>query len=278
MIKTKACSYPHPVLGLTSDMDGQFDLRCEIEQNQEERTLIFHFDFEVTNEYVSELIKSRKCACVVLVTCSSTMMAWSVLDLSVPFSISEDDISGKLEIEPSIIALQCLTDYSDVSFNSIFEGLSFRIDPFDVVGVAGKLSVPIPKDHEKMGIGSIFRFVGVEHNQVISHDLECDQIQIRVPNNSDGKNLVPMMFRTKPHTSLHIFIIPALIEALKYLGAEEEQSTWAWVDIVNDILPNKSENYYEDAQKILKSKSENQENPMFHAANELLDTSVFTSN
>ena len=119
MIKTKACSYPHPVLGLTSDMDGQFDLQCEIEQNQEERTLIFHFDFEVTNEYVSELIKSRKCACVVLVTCSSTMMAWSVLDLSVPFSISEDDISGKLEIEPSIIALQCLTDYSDVSFNSI---------------------------------------------------------------------------------------------------------------------------------------------------------------
>jgi hypothetical protein len=276
-MNTVSFSLPHPVLGLGDDIDGAFSIEIQVKRDPAKRCMEFHItNLEVTNKYVSAHLREQRFGIVFKVYCSSTFKTWSFLNPIGLFTIPEDELANKVEIEAFIVALQPFATYADKSFNPDFEGEIFSLGKFDIVGTVGKIIVPIEKKYEKLSIGNIFSFVPEEsHLKPVSFDLNGDKIIVKYPVTATGAHPHNQLFNKSPWVTYNILIVPALTEAFRILSKAQEDkksqedmesidTEWAYVLDSNLPVSERHNDPFVNAQLLLR-----QEIPLLLAYNEL---------
>jgi len=263
--------FPHPVLGLFDDISGRMSLEIEVERSQVTKSIIFRISQnKIDNEYFKRLIADGKASILFKVYCSSTFKTFNFLNPLSHFEISENEICNKVDIEPLIISTQNVTDYSDPSFNPEFDNQRFDLNKFDIIGVLGKVSIPIDQKYEKLGIGNLFVFEpNDDYTKPLSFVLNLDKIYIKYPPTKEGEHPPNGMFHKNPWTAFNIFILPALSEAFRIIqnpDQVEDVKELEWYQIINDLLPEpeRDNDPIVNAQLIL-----NREIPLLKAYDEL---------
>jgi hypothetical protein len=266
-------SFPHPVLGLGDDIKGEFLLDLSVGRNAASKTIDFNIKrVEINNEYFSRLIGKNVAGVLYKIYCSSTFKTWCFLDPGKVFHINEDQLANKIEIECFIVALNALTDYTDISFNADFEGEIFSVEKYDIIGIVGKVNVPIEKKYEKLGIGNIFSFVPEEnHTKPVSFDLNTNKIIVRYPITQAGVHPHNALFKKAPWTAYNILVVPALAEAFRQIAKAEEEGEeidkeWYYVIDSNLPYPEREKDSFTNAQLLI-----NKEIPLLFAYSEICE-------
>lgn len=264
--------FPHPVLGISDDVEGVMHLQIETERNLENKSIVFRIiENEIVNDYFKDLIKQGKASVLFKVYCSSTFKTFNFLNVADSFEIDEREICNKVEIEPYIISTQINKEYADATFNPEYESQVFEVNKYDIIGLLGRLTVAIDQKYEKLGIGNLFVFEANEdETKPLSFDLTLNKIHIKYPPTKDGEHPPNAMFHKNPWAAFNIFIVPALNEAFKILldpVKATDVSDLEWCDVLNDLLPEteRSTDSFSNAQLIL-----NKEMPVLKAYEELI--------
>ena len=235
-------SFPHPVLGIFNDIAGDFNIDIHIERNPGKKMIEFRVAKPVfNNEYFSKLIESKTAGVLIKLYCGSTFKTWVFIDPEIPIEIPEDDLCNKVEIEPLIIALTDIEHYSDSSFNSVFEKQIFSVGKNEIIGILGKITIPIDKDYERLGLGNIFEFEPEsDFTKPCSFDYNRDKILIKYPPAVNGDHPPNALFNKAPYTAYNMLIIPALTEAFRIMTDKEKVSSIEdneWFFVLNNLLP-----------------------------------------
>ena len=274
MIPKGSTSLPHPVLGIEDDMTGKFSVLCIPEISRERREIILDgTSFEIENEFINQLVNNNVACVKMNIRCPSTMRSWSC-NCTTPFRIREHEICDYIEVEVMIVATSKISNYYDSSFNSIFDGMVFQVEAGDIIGMAGKKRIELPRKDEKLGMMTMFEFKPVQHGSVISVNATNDQIKIRYPMEADGTSQLKTMFSRAPWNAFHIFILPAIEAALTLIHKDREDAeTYAWFGVLANLLGEQNLEFddsdiHTHAQRIAMNLLDGL-NPMHEAAKEL---------
>jgi hypothetical protein len=274
MIPKGSTSLPHPVLGIEDDMTGKFSVLCVPKISRERREVILDGTlFEIENEFINQLVTNNHACVKMNIRCSSTMRSWSCSCTS-PIRIPEHEICDYIDVEVLIVATNSIPNYCDSSFNPIFDGVVFQVEAGDIIGMAGKKRIELPRKDEKLGMMTMFEFKAIPHGSVISVDASNDQIKIRYPKEADGTSQLKNMFARAPWNAFHVFILPAIEAALTLVRDEpEEAQNFAWYGVLANLLGDQileidDDHIHAHAQRIAMSLL-NGMNPMHEAAKEL---------
>lgn len=257
-MKTDNTSFPHPVLGLSDDVEGNFSLGINIERIKDDKAIQFVVsNIVIDNPYFNSLIERNIAGIVYKVYCSSTFKTWTFKNVKEIFKIPEDEICNKVEIQPLIVALSDIERYTDESFNPEFDDCVFSVKKHEIIGLLGSITIPIDKDYEKLSLGNIFNFSPEEDcKKPCSFEFRTDKITIRYPVTINGDHPPTGLFHKSPWAAYNIFIIPALTEAFRIMSDDDQKGDFEsldWYFVLNSLLPEdqRDNDPYRNAQLLL---------------------------
>jgi hypothetical protein len=251
---TAGYSFPHPVLGNADDVQGSLKVKMRVDRNESRMIEFSNIQIENTNGYIAGLIAAGQANYFVRIYCSATMSTWLLEYRNANIQVSENDLVAKAEVQVYIISKVQISNYSDASFNSQFAGTVFEVAANEVLGISGKLNVPIEKINERLGLGNIFKFFQQESGKPINFEFTRDKIYINYPVTKKGEHPPRAMFEKRPWTAFQIFIVPAIAEALRYVDDNNEKvKNLEWYQVIDSILPESERdgNYFSQAQTLL---------------------------
>lgn len=267
-------SFPHPVLGNGDDIGGLFEINMQLKRVKERRTIEFQItEIRLENFYFQKQLFSKHFGLLYKVYCGATFMTWTFINPDNKFEINEEFVFGKVDVECYIISLNQISDYQDKTFHPDFESYKFAVEKYDIVGMVGKITVPIDHQYEKRGISNIFLFVPEsEHNSPISYEFNGDKIIIKYPLSETGSHIHHELFGRSPWVAYNIFITPALTEAFRIIMDEEKHDDFKekeWFQVLDDLLPIeiRSDDPYINAQLLIAS-----DIPVFRAYKEVCES------
>jgi hypothetical protein len=225
-------SLPHPVLGLSDDVSGEYSPKVEAAPTED--LFIFKIDHLLENVTLQELIKSGKAQFCVEVNCPATIYRKSYLssEFSQEIKIKQEFLRNRFDLTFFIIANSELPHYSNDGFNYDYEGSDFDLDKGDILAFGGEIKQFAVKDWSSLK--SIKSFMSIKKDPDsdgnMSFQLSPDKIIVLVSESDYEKyrslinteNISPVF-----HTSI---VLPALIYALNQMAD-----------------PNKGDNYSSDA-------------------------------
>jgi hypothetical protein len=182
---TEGYSFPHPVLGNSGDVDGEFNVTMEINRTDDRKIVFENFTSDITNTYIKSLINNGDANCFVKIHCSSTFSTW-MLDTKSKIEIDENDVANKIEVQVMVITQNEISNYTDVSFNLQYGNEIFSLNKNEVIAISGKETIQIPKVDEKLGLGNIFKFNSHPHDTPIMFQFKQDKIHINYPETKNG--------------------------------------------------------------------------------------------
>jgi hypothetical protein len=255
---TEAYSFPHPVLGVGDDMVGEFNADIQVERKSEARTLQFRITkTQIDNEYIKSFVDKGKAGLLVKIYCSSTYKTWAIVDPGEYFDLDEDDVANKIEAQVFVIAKEQIASYQDESFNPAYQGVGFVVDENEVLAVSGKVTLPIEKLNEKLGLGNIFHFRAQSPDMPISFGYQQDKIHVRYPTGPGGEDPVNLLFKLSPWTAYNLFILPALTGAFEFIEkvGNEAAADYEWYLVISSLLPEdqRLDDAYANAQLLLRN-------------------------
>lgn len=260
-------SFPHPVLGNDDDLSGEFNFFCSLKRTDDRKIRFDNFNINITNNYIKQQLDNGDAGCYLRVYCSSTLRTW-MIEIVDQLEIDEDELINKIDVQILVITKRQIENYVDSSFNAQYGNEIFVISKNEVIGITGKLTIPIPKVNERLGLGNIFKFNFHETDKPMYFEFHHDKIFINYPVTKKGEHPPNMLFSASPWTAFSIFILPALSDALKYLEDNpDEIDKWEWSSVIDQLLPEEQRtgNHFSDAQVLLK-----RELPVHLAYNELI--------
>ena len=236
---TEGFSFPHPVLGLDDDMQGIFNYSLEIKRNANDRRIKFYnLKYEITNDYIRNLVEEGKAGILIKIYCSSTFKTWTFIDPVNNFEIEENDLFNKIDINILIITKNQISEYSDKSFHPQFSGHTFTINPKEILAITGNMTMKIDKVNEKLGLGNIFKFDKLDIDKPIQFLCNQDKIHIQCPVTFEGEYPPSLYFNNLPWTAYQMFIIPALAEAFRFASEKEDEAKdFEWYTVISNLLP-----------------------------------------
>jgi hypothetical protein len=268
---TDNISFPHPVLGLSDDIEGSFSLDINVERNKENKTIEFIVsNVIVDNYYFSSLIENKIANIILKIYCSSTFKTWSFKNIHEKIEIPEDDLCNKVDVEVLIVAFQDINNYQDESFNQEFGSHLFTINKYEVIGILGKNTIPIDKNYEKLGIGNIFDFSPEDDaSKPCSFEFRTDKIIVKYPVTINGDDPPNGLFHKSPWSAYNMLIVPALTEAFRNMADTNKRADFEdkdWYFVLSTLLPEdeRDDEPYANAQLIL-----NKQIPLLKAYEEL---------
>lgn len=249
-------SYPHPVLGLGDDVQGEFSISMNVSRASSERQVkLSDITTNISNDYFEQLLKGHKIQVAVVLYCSATMTSWTFVNPGESILLDENEVATKLELNAYLLASEDIDEYFDETFNEKFEETLFSVHKGQIVGQTGKLNIPIEKEDEKLGVGNIFKFSPLEEEEPMSIDLTQDKIYINYPVDDKGNHPPRYLFEKHPWTGYNLYILPALAQALKEMDENaDEVKDKEWFLVIDNILPEdlRVNDPFVDAQLLLK--------------------------
>jgi len=238
---------PHPVMGISGDIEGKFEIRFKFSVNRENRNYeLSDIVPVITNPYIYSLLSDGYISLIIKIVCVPTYKSWTFTNPTL-ISLSEDEIDIVIEVESFLTVNKPIYNYSDSTFDSIFSDTVIRLTDGDIVGLTGSKRIPISKENEKVSLGSIFKFSRIkahEKLQQLNFFYDDDQITINYPGIEGQLDPVHIMFEPTlgvPYTALNIYLMPALTEAFRIIMGQTNDSemylTKRWAMVLDALLP-----------------------------------------
>lgn len=250
--------YPHPVLGIRDDVNGEFSCQLSIEAEKEET--IFTPVLKLINVDIQDLINSRKATFCIQIYCRGTLFreVIKIMDpVSFKIKIPTTKINGETEVDFFICAEEDIANYRNKENNAGYDNNHFSIEKGDIIAYGGKGIFYANKNPEELK--SISTIMNIKNNGQKNSPffMEYDGPKITI-NISDTdyeyyQNLksytafVPLI-----HSSL---VFPALYAAvcfIEYDESSEQFSEYDWYKLIKKRLEEvKGNSDLEKVQNIL---------------------------
>jgi hypothetical protein len=237
-MRINSLSLPHPVLGLSDDVEGAYDVKLNVQLGREE--IVLNLEHLLKNNSIKSLIEQKKAIFCVEINCPKTFYRNTYLnglesqEIKIPSHLLRD----KVECDFFITACVNISDYSIAESNSDYDGVLFYIENGDVLATGGHTSFLAEKEWQAYKAVSNFMEIIQDQDREegpIKIDLSSEKIVIHMPKNDYARyNKIRKApdFEATFHASL---VLPTLIYALTQMVGQhrETYSGFKWFDILD---------------------------------------------
>lgn len=234
-------SFPHPVLNLGDDIQGDFGVKLQVETNKDIISIlpVFH----LKNDSIEELIRNKQAAFVVQLYCRGTMFrkAYSTYEhIPDPIKIESIKLNQQVETDFFVCATEDIIEYKNEGFTEDFGDYSFSIEQGDILAIGGTGKFYANKSPEELKAVSSFMNIdssGKKGTHMLNY---YDGRKITILLSQEDYEMYQLVIRNKYYIdTLHSTIaLPALAEAIHFLDTEESKmySEYMWYDLLTDLI------------------------------------------
>lgn len=239
-MKISDISLPHPILGISDDVDGNFTIEPTVELTKER--IGISIKTTLSNPSLEELKVNKKCSYCVEISCQSTLYRKSFLFAGddIQIDILPRDLLNKVTVQVFIVATDQIRNYLPVGANADYAGASFSLSMGDVMGIGGTFSFVAEKRWQNLK--KLASFIVVERNDDIEngpveYDLSGNRIIIKVSQQDFKKTSDLQLYPHVPEIFHSAIIYPALLHAINVMFLNEESyEDNQWQNYVNQII------------------------------------------
>jgi hypothetical protein len=219
-MQVKARSYPHPVLSYFSDDVTGSQFQSTVAVKGTKTAYVFDITAKTSNRDLHKLIGDGQARYAVHVECAPTRYRSLFADQAerFRFEIPASAIDGRVEVCSFILAVDGLPMYTNKSFHSDYQGISFKVQKGDTLAVAADATFIAEKKIDPLRkIPSIFVVVPNESDDAPAMDLDTDGHKIRISLSKANYQAYTYLRQAQPlHSSLNAMVIaPALVAVLE---------------------------------------------------------------
>jgi len=168
------------------------------------------------NDHLASLLEDDRVDFGVHIECPATSFRQLIRfsDEIYEYEVETGKLNGKIQICPFILAKSEIYDYSNPAFNSSYQGLSFEIEPNNILAIGAPSDVPLEKDYDEIkNVNSIFVVVPIHDEMMKTMQISLDQdvIYVRLP--SKYFDSYKFIRHSPEHMKMihSLFIIPILV-------------------------------------------------------------------
>ena len=270
-MKTSAISYPYPVIGNESDVEGRFMVTKFIRTSDSDNTR-FDYEYEVTNETLSQLISEEKATFVAQVECSGTFYrkSFQTFRSAGSFQLGTNEIREKVIVRFYVCATGPISNYLPKGSHEDYAGFGFDIEKGDVLAVGPTATFIAEKtfDPLRAPVDSLFRIRPDASATETEPEFDEDKIVIVLP--EDDYKLYQEAKNRDMVDNIHATVVfPVLVEALNLMKhTPKEYEDYTWFDRINQIC---IDNGY-DVEEPLSTAQRILSNPVNRSLKQLEDT------
>lgn len=254
--------YPHPVLGIEDDIDGEFSVDLTYSSDKDYISLAPIFKLAETNLF--NLVSEAKTSFYILVYCKSTFFRQVYKVTSTvpqPLKIPATQLRGEVEVDFFLCANTEIENYKSDNFNLEYSSTVFDIDRSDILAYGGKGKFFANKSPEELkSISSLIRIANSgEKTKPMYNEYTGEKITIFLCE-EDYQDYQWIARTNKLANIFHSSIVlPALVDALYFIETEEakDHSDRRWFRALEEIkTKSKTKDVFQIAQNILHQPSE----------------------
>lgn len=217
-------SFPHPILGISDDISGDFSAVAEVQVRSDFCTITakFHTD----NEYFQELVNSGQASFVIELNCTRTVyrefFKTGNINEEYIFHVPTSQVNAKVDVYFYICSNGSFT-YESETFNADYSGYSFKVSSGDILAYKGQTYFFVDKyDPVLKKSSSIITLIRDEETDRVKYEYSDNKIAIHLPH-----ELFDFYRRTNTEYAgiyYSTFAYPAILGALyKYSNGDPEE-------------------------------------------------------
>lgn len=227
-------SLPYPVLGINDDVFPLLGKDCmRVEDPVIHPTkIVFRIHLKQENETITKLIAEGSAEYVCEINGPRSMFRNGFLSQEPDFEIElpRHDLRGTVSFECFVIVRKRIPEYSNPQFNEDYEGVSFDMEPGDILVFFGKKQYNMDIRYDKFfSAGSFIKIQNSRQNERKTWvNLNSDKVLIMLPPKEyeKYKKYITKSLSPVSHASWVFF---ALLEALRNADKSEYKDTeWSY--------------------------------------------------
>jgi len=235
-MKIENLSFPHPVLGSSDDISGNYNTQISVHLDRNEIGLsIIH---ELNQATTEKLIERKEAAFLTEVHCAQTLFRVSYMshDEQQTIVLPASDLRDKVDLNFYIVALKDLKDYKVDGANADYAGFSFEISKGDILAYGGYSMFWAGKRWEaQKSVSNLMEVQPYEHvSGPMKFLITGDKIIIKLSRSDYGQYQKVVRFEQFAPIFHSTIVLPALMFAISQMIQNSElYENYAWYQILN---------------------------------------------
>lgn len=228
-MKLNNISLPYPVLGISDDITPLLpEDSVNVVVDADLKNYVFDISLKFINQDIQALINNDMAEFSCEYECSKTMLRRCEHHSNSSFSISipRNFVNGTLVFNCFVSVKKTLKNYSNTGFNEDYKGVSFDMEPGDILIIFPHFRYDADIKYDKLqAAGSFMQIRESPHHKEVFFDIATNKIEILLPtdlyqlyNNPIVKSSIEII-----HSSL---VLNALTYALININ-DHSETTWA---------------------------------------------------
>ena len=219
-------NYPYPVIREYTEDYQSTDFIGELKVLLESDGYAVHTNFEINNKGIQSLISKNILTYALEVQCVSTWFRklYPIQESKV-IRLDPQMIHERVELMPCIVAVTEIEGFTNEDFAEEYQGMKFDLNVGDIIGIGQKRTFDALYQNDIIKNGS--SIVDVGGNDKLK-EIQCDfsqsTIKITLPSDQYEDYRSCGYNRSKYKMLNAILIVPALVEAIGIIAADEKDS------------------------------------------------------
>lgn len=235
-MKIENLSLPHPVLGSSDDILGNYNTQSSIRLGRKEIGLsMIH---ELSHKTLEKLIEQKEAAFLTEVHCAQTLFRVSYIahDKQQTIILPASDLRDKVDLSFYIIALKDLKQYKVDGANADYADFSFEISKGDILAYGGRSMFWAGKRWEAQK--SVSNLMEVKSYESVSGSMKFfltgDKIIIELSKTDYGQYQKMVKFEELVPIFHSTIVLPALMFAISQMIQNNElYENYVWYQILD---------------------------------------------
>jgi len=261
-------SFPHPVLGLGDDIEGEASvIKFTNDESSDSENYLLTIEYKLENPDLLKLLTDKKAYFVCEISCTGTLYRKSEKSNSFThlISVPKNFVRDRVELLFLIVSAEVILSYSNSKVHDDFTGYKFEIDSGDVLAYIGESSFIAGISYQKLKAVSSFMEIIKGENEKGDFNiiLESPKIEVQLSKSDYDKYCDSRIGKSTSFASIFhsAIVLPTLIHALYQLkNAEDDVTDYSWAKIIkfrldDDVnlkfIPFEEKNIPKIAQQIL---------------------------
>lgn len=234
-------SLPYPVLTKENDSYKDSSFEVDVQAKKTFGQLQIEAKFLLENIGIADLIAQEKAVYALHIECPQTSFRQLIktTDEMVIIKIDEQQLRGKIDVHPFILANERIEQYSNASWNSFYSGVHITFDKGNMLAVGDAVELVLHEDPtETQNLPSIVTIRRVEKAEYMAMDLGPEQIIIQLPQKMYDQYAQYGNSRLR-ETILTMVILPGLIDVFHTLKTDvTAYEDCRWYQVLMQIFEN----------------------------------------
>jgi hypothetical protein len=144
-MKSNLRALPYPVLGRSDDfIDSDFQTTVDFDKKSTDGVehVVMSYGFLMSNDSVRELLEKRLATYALDISCADTLFRKVVYCDSASGEVEflPGELYGKVTVEPIVVVLKSVLNFSASDLNQEYQGMTFALSPGDTIAIDETIS------------------------------------------------------------------------------------------------------------------------------------------